>query len=108
MTMHEEPYTEEQLRRVEAKLQAFYDGLAPDEQPAVRALLRRAAGTDDVAGYGLFDIPLTIGGKTVTISPSGGGTGTDRNAGKDGVVVAAQPGGQPAPKTSTLGITIRF
>ena len=109
MTADQGSLTEAQVRRVGAKLQAFYDELAGDEKPVLQALLRQAAGDADVRGYGPFDLTITINGKPVTLSPSGGGAATDPDRGKDGATTAAQPGGtQTGSGTKTLGFTIRF
>lgn len=51
MTTDQLPYTQEQLQRVEAKLQTFYAGLAAEEQPVLVALLQRAQDAPEVAGF---------------------------------------------------------
>jgi hypothetical protein len=104
--------TETQVQQFEAKLQAFCDGLTPEEQPMMRALLLRASGAEDVQGYGdpvPFSMPATVGGKPVMVSPNAGGDPTDSNAGKTGATIAAQPGGTPTGSgTITIGLKIGF
>jgi hypothetical protein len=109
MTTDQMPYTPEQLQRVETKLQAFYDGLAADEQLVVQTLLRRAAGATETSGYGIFDLPLMVDKKSIVVSPSDGGAkGTNPNDGKDGATIAGQPGGTPSGGTTAVGISIHF
>lgn len=109
MTNEQASFSEAQLERVSAKFQAFYDELAVDEKSVMQALLRRAAGETDVSGYGPFDLPITINGRTIVLSPYAGGSVTDPDRGKDGATTSGQPGGtQTGSGTKTVGFTIRF